>query len=259
MVPKKGMSPTSDAPKGGSSGKGGTIDTDNPVLSGDIETDDTCTEIIKHIIYLGGFTEDSVMVKYMKQQEWKVLFHVTTLHFDEIKDFETVRDDGRFEASPLKTHCRILKCFFLYYKKKCSDLSTTLAEEDVLDFKKTLFEEYCSSADCYRDREAAEGLISTTPRLVKSDPGIVDSFAGLTGQEFRRGVKRDKTHYEDLKDDKYFNSWNRGFVATAHMHHTHLVLDENYVPKNDTERDVFKEMQIFIYAVLEEHLKTSKG
>jgi hypothetical protein len=43
------------------------------------------------------------------------------------------------------------------------------------------------------------------------------------------------------------------------MHHTHLVLDENYIPKNDAERAVFKEMQIFMYAVLEEHLKTSKG
>ena len=111
---KDRLAPTSDAPKGGSSGKGGTIDKDNPVLSGDIGTGDTRTEIIKHIIFLCGFTEDSVMVKYMKQQEWKVLFHVTTLHFDEIKDFETVRDDGRFEASPLKTHCRILKCFLLF-------------------------------------------------------------------------------------------------------------------------------------------------
>ena len=90
MAPKKGTSPTSDAPNGGSSGKGGTIDKDNPVLSGVIGTDDTRTEIIKHIIYLCGFTEDSVMVRYMQQQEWKVLFHVTTLHFDEIKDFETV-------------------------------------------------------------------------------------------------------------------------------------------------------------------------
>jgi hypothetical protein len=78
-------------------------------------------------------------------------------------------------------------------------------------------------------------------------------------QEFRRGVKRDKTHYEDLKDDKYFNSWNRGFVATAHMHHTHLVLDENYVPKNDMEFAVFREMQTFMYAVLEDHLKSDKG
>jgi hypothetical protein len=78
-------------------------------------------------------------------------------------------------------------------------------------------------------------------------------------QEFCCGVKRDKTHYENLKDDKYFNSWNCYFVATARMHHTDWVLNKKYVPRNDDEKFVFKEMQIFMYAVLEEHLKTSKG
>jgi hypothetical protein len=78
-------------------------------------------------------------------------------------------------------------------------------------------------------------------------------------QEFRRGVKRDKAHYENLKDDKYFNSWNRGFVATARMHHTDTVLNEKCVPKNYDEKFVFKKMQIFMYAVFEVHLKTSKG
>jgi hypothetical protein len=81
----------------------------------------------------------------------------------------------------------------------------------------------------------------------------------LTVKAFRCGVKRDKAHFENLKDDKYFNSWNRGFVATACMQHTDLVLNEKYVPKNDNEKVVFKEMQIFIYALFEEHLKTSKG
>jgi hypothetical protein len=67
-------------------------------------------------------------------------------------------------------------------------------------------------------------------------------------------------HYEDLKDDKYFNTWNCGFVATAYMNHTHLVLDETYVPSTDEEIAVFiKEMQTFMYAVLEDHLKTDKG
>jgi hypothetical protein len=36
-------------------------------------------------------------------------------------------------------------------------------------------------------------------------------------------------------------------------------LNEKYVPKNDDEKVVFKETQIFMYAVFEEHLKTSKG
>jgi hypothetical protein len=59
----------------------------------------------------------------------------------------------------------------------------------------------------------------------------MQGFDALTVQEFCC----DKMHYEDLKDDKFFNSWNLGFVAMAHMYHTQYVLDENYTPKNEIE------------------------
>jgi hypothetical protein len=43
------------------------------------------------------------------------------------------------------------------------------------------------------------------------------------------------------------------------MHHTHLMLDENYVPQYDSEKAAFWEMQMFMYAVMADHLKTDKG
>jgi hypothetical protein len=46
-----------------------------------------------------------------------------------------------------------------------------------------------------------------------------------------------------IKDDKLFDSWNQSVVATAYMHHTQKVLDENYKPKSAAERDLFDEMQ----------------
>jgi hypothetical protein len=61
-----------------------------------------------------------------------------------------------------------------------------------------------------------------------------------------------------LKEDKHFNSWNRGFIATSHIHHMHLVLDANYSPANAADIALFKEMQTFMYAVLLEHDKTDK-
>jgi hypothetical protein len=119
------------------------------------------------------------------------------------------------------------------------------------------YKNYNLSDDYTHDLAVSRTLVKPPPSGATANvAGAMDS---LTVQEFRRGVKRDKTHYEDLKDDKFFNSWNRGFVATTHMHHTQLVLDEGYVPKNDVEAAVFNEMQIFMYAVLEDHLKTDKG
>jgi hypothetical protein len=66
-------------------------------------------------------------------------------------------------------------------------------------------------------------------------------------------VKHDIAHYPDLKDDKVFRIWNCGFVAKVKTHHTHLVLGEMYVPKTDAEKAVFQEMQIFMYAVMEDN------
>lgn len=43
------------------------------------------------------------------------------------------------------------------------------------------------------------------------------------------------------------------------MHHTHLILDESYKPTSSTEKALFDEMQTFMYAVLEDHLKTDMG
>jgi hypothetical protein len=43
------------------------------------------------------------------------------------------------------------------------------------------------------------------------------------------------------------------------MHHTHLVLNEKYVPKTPNKIEVFQEIQAFMYAVVEEKLKLEKG
>jgi hypothetical protein len=194
------------------------------------------TAIINYIIGLCGFAEDSIMVEYIDQEEWSKIHHVTSIGIHEVKDFHTIKDNGSYEAKPLTIYLRLFKGFLLYYRRRCNDFSMTLDKHDVMNLiTKKPFESY----------------------MIVSN--MATATEGLTVPEFHRGTKRDKTHYEDLKDDKFFNTWNRGFVATACMHQTDLVVSETYVPKTDAEKEFFKEMQTLIYAVLEDHLKTDKG
>jgi hypothetical protein len=102
-------------------------------------------------------------------------------------------------------------------------------------------------------------MTQANTRVHANAGGIADATDSLTAQEFCRGVMRDRAHYADLKDDKYLSTWKCGFIATAHMHHTNNKLDETYHPISDIEMAVFKEMHIFMYAVLEDHLKINKG
>ena len=139
----------------------------------------------------------------------------------------------------------------MLYHQKCREFSTNLDEEDDFNITKAMYTKYCESIDYHTDLQVG------ITKLSKFDhPTVTDE---LTAQEFRRGVKHDKSHYTNLIEDKHFNSWNRGFVATAFMHHTHRVLDEHYVPKTPIEISLFQEMQTFMYAVYEEHLKTVTG
>jgi len=216
-----------------------------------VSTRSSPRSVIDHIIDICGFPDDSTMTEYIKQQGWKELSNVVMITLEEVADFKTLNDDGTYRAKPLNHHLRKFKGFLLMYNRKCRDLPAPLNDDDVLNITKEFFDEYCRSLDYHTDLQA--GLATSTKATSQA---VSDE---LTALEFRRGVKRDKSHYTDLKDDKHFNSWNRGFVATAFMHHTFHVLDENYVPKTPNETTLFQEMQTFMYAVFEEHLKTDKG
>jgi hypothetical protein len=212
--------------------------------------------IIAYIIKQCKFPDDSTLVEYINQQGWTELIHVTTFGLDEVKDFHTVRDDGvTYSTKPMLIHLCLLKCFLLYYKRQCRERFTSLSEDDVMyGFSHTRLEEHCSLDDYNDDLTGVSKPVSTS---IYS--GNVVASGEMTVQEFRRGVRRDKAHHVHLKDDKYFNLWNCGFVATAYMHHSHLVLNKKYVPKTPNEIEVFQEIQTFMYVVMEEKLKLEKG
>jgi hypothetical protein len=119
----------------------------------------------------------------------------------------------------------------MYYNKKCRGLSTTLNDEDVLSITKTEMFDYMGSPE-YHDN-IAEVLSKSTKTTESAD------HKEFKAVDFRKGTKRDKTCYSKLKDDTHFKIWSCGFVSTAYTHHTHLVLDESYKPKTETEKDVF--------------------
>jgi hypothetical protein len=64
-----------------------------------------CSEIIDHVIKVCDFPADSIMVKFIDQQQWSTLEHAVSVGFDEVGEFFTVRDDGiSFEDTPMLTH-----------------------------------------------------------------------------------------------------------------------------------------------------------
>ena len=87
-------------------------------------------------------------------------------------------------------------------------------------------------------------------RTTGSKTGSQSSQQLTSVQEFRKGIKRDKSHYKPLKDEKQWDDWKRKTEATCKAHRCEKVLDPSYVPSSPEEVSLFNEIQIFMYDVL---------
>jgi hypothetical protein len=67
-----------------------TADMDDPLP----EDTPPRTEIINHFIKICGFSHDSLMVRYINQQQWSELAHIVMHGLEDSKSFEVFRDDG---------------------------------------------------------------------------------------------------------------------------------------------------------------------
>ena len=59
-------------------------------------------------------------------------------------------------------------------------------------------------------------------------------------QQFDCGIKKDKDHYPEFKEEKYWDNFRRGVETTADTHGTYNVLNGTYVPLPGDETDLFR-------------------
>ena len=77
--------------------------------------------------------------------------------------------------------------------------------------------------------------------------------------DFKRGMKRDISHFRPLKNDSQFDSWYRHTLSQARAQGVEEVLDPSYQPSSHTEQALFTEKQKYMFAVFESTLFTDKG
>ena len=77
---------------------------------------------------------------------------------------------------------------------------------------------------------------------------------------FKKGTKRDASVYPIFKNDKYYDTFQRSFLANLKAQGLYDVADPDHDPENgDTyEKELFKRKQSFVYSVLVTSLQTEK-
>lgn len=67
--------------------------------------------------------------------------------------------------------------------------------------------------------------------------------------DFKRGIKRDKNHYKEIRDEKQWDDWKRSTVSTVYAHGCENILSQSYVPSSPDDSILFSEQQKFMYDV----------
>ena len=77
---------------------------------------------------------------------------------------------------------------------------------------------------------------------------------------FKKGTKRDASVYPIFKNDKYYDTFQRSFLANLKAQGLYDVADPDHDPQNgDTyEKELFKRKQFLVYSVLVTSLQTEK-
>jgi hypothetical protein len=217
--------------------------------------------IIDQVIKLCDFPSDSILVKYIDQQQWSQLVHIVGL--EEVDEFYTVRDDGiTFESTRMLVHLRRFKVFLLCYKNKTC-WGDSLTEDDVMLWTPKDFSQYCCTKAYHHDYAAA---FPTPPLNLPQRAGSSDSIRGtrngsgasimthsVTIHEIHRGIKKEGTCYQDTKDYNTLNEWNEHVVEATQIDCTHSAFNALNIPKDDSKKTVVQKIQA-LYAILKECL-----
>ena len=100
----------------------------------------------------------------------------------------------------------------------------------------------------------------TTSGPISSSRPAAYSPAALELMSFKMGIKREITAYPSLKDERYFDGFNRSLFIVAKTHECSDVLEPNYTPGIEPEeQELFEAKQTFMFSVFNANLQTDMG
>ena len=77
---------------------------------------------------------------------------------------------------------------------------------------------------------------------------------------FKKGIKREASAYSILKNERYFEKFQRDLIITAKSHEVSEIVHPTFKPgSSHEEQELFDAKQTFMYKVFNEKLLTDMG
>ena len=96
-------------------------------------------------------------------------------------------------------------------------------------------------------KASATNNTSTPPRVIS--PAL----------DFKRGIKKDATHFPVWKENRFFDRFEMEFMTQARAYDIDDVFDPQYYPTTNEEKELFNEKQKFAMSILVHAIHTDMG
>ena len=135
------------------------------------------------------------------------------------------------------------------------DFLATLTRESYLKFRHLYTQSLPTLPPSYHEPQQ---LMTSFPSEFKQTTQSESKTALIN---FKKGTKRDASVYPIFKNDKYYDTFQRSFLANLKAQGLYDVADPDHDPESGDiyEQELFQGKQSFVYSVLVTSLQTEKG
>lgn len=169
------------------------------------------------------------------------------------------------KQEPVVPHKRNLLIYLKHYLLKVADdLGHLCTADEIGALEKGEFDmfrvrarsiEYFAVNGASLLTASASATKGTSTTAVAALPTSTSSAA----LNFKKGIKRDVTHYPVLKDGRYFNTFEMELKTLARAHDVDEVFNPDYHPLTKEDQELFAEKQKFAMSILVHSIKTDMG
>ena len=199
-----------------------------------------------------GLHEEHPIIKALKKEKIDSMMEISSLiQYVDTLDYEVsvTNEEGGTEtqmqelSKSEKGYLKILLSFMRYKEMSTYDDCESLEKRDFDEYRTIIY-------DPTSEHQHQPTMTRSLPR---------NNHKSSEAEMFMKSIKKDRTAYPTLKEDRQWDKWNRSLKAVARTHGCEIILDPSYVPGNEGEIELFKEKQKFMYSVFEDKVLTNTG
>ena len=223
-------------------------------------------DIFQTILRLTGPDHFDQLCQLMEYKQYYTIDDFYKSSYNDLENFDNKGPATEYKWKGKTNHlspivAQKLKCFIKWMTHEDrpyelhDDFLATLARDSYLKFRHMDTQSFSASSASHHEPS----------KFKTSFPG---EFKHQTTSEsqtalnnFKKGTKRDASVYPIFKNDKYYDTFQRSFLANLKAQGLYDVADPDHDPENGDiyEKELFKGKQAFVYSVLVTSLQTEKG